>query len=287
MNQKLENILSAQELEQIITWYRDENVSLREIERRTRHGRQALAKMLERLEVKTTKGNHYRYYFFDFDFFEKIDSELKAYWLGFLYADGCILPVKNGEQEIQLDLAQQDEDMVQWFKTDLKSTYPLTYDNYKAKKNPNSQVMVRQKLRSQKTVDDLKRLGCVERKSLILKFPNSDQVPLELIRHFIRGYFDGDGSIYVGPPLNGSKLIGQVSFVGTEDFIKQLATYFPNMGSVLPDKRKTNSWYLNIGGNYNIIKIYHFLYDDATRYMKRKHDKFKIIIEQYDESQGV
>lgn len=177
--------------------------------------------------------------------------------------------------------------MVQWFQTDLKSTYPLTYDNAKAKKNPNSQTMVRQKLRSQKTVDDLKRLGCVERKSLILKFPTADQVPPQLVRHFIRGYFDGDGSISLKIPPNGNKIVGDVSFVGTEDFIKSLATYFPDIGSILPDKRKTNSWYFNVGGNYNIIKIYHFLYDGATRYMQRKYDKFKIIVDQYDESQGV
>lgn len=56
--------------------------------------------------------------------------------------------------------------------------------------------MVIQSLRSQKTVDDLKQLGCIERKSLILKFPTEEQVPFDLLHHFIRGYFDGDGSIF-------------------------------------------------------------------------------------------
>lgn len=61
--------------------------------------------MLERLGIKTTYGNHYRKYTFNFNFFEKIDNELKAYWLGFLYADGCIHKInKYGEQELSLTL---------------------------------------------------------------------------------------------------------------------------------------------------------------------------------------
>jgi len=78
MGKLLEELISEEELNDIIQMYQN-NVSLREIERKTQHGRAALAKMLERLNIKTTTGNHYRKYFFDFDFFEKIDNELKAY----------------------------------------------------------------------------------------------------------------------------------------------------------------------------------------------------------------
>ena len=58
------------------------------------------------------------------------------------------------------------------------------------------------------------------------------------------------------------------------------------MGSIFPDKRKENSWYLSIGGNYQVIKVYHLLYDNSTRYMERKYLKFKELITKYDESQG-
>lgn len=285
-SQRLENLLSEKELQQIIQWYKNENISLRELARRTSRSRSALAAMLERLGVKTTKGNHYRHYFFDFDFFETIDNELKAYWLGFLYADGCVFSSREyGEQEFKLSLAQTDEEMICLFKQDLKSTYPILYDDSHKKKNPAHQIMVRQVLRSQKTVDDLKRLGCVENKSLILKFPTSEQVPEEFIRHFIRGYFDGDGSISITTSSSGHKT-GSIQIVGTENFIKELSKYFPNMGSIIKDKRKINSWYLSIGGNYKIMEVYHYFYDDATRFMPRKYEKFKTILEQYGESQG-
>lgn len=72
---KLEDMLSQEELEQIITWYSVDNVSLRELEKKTGRSRPALSRMLERLGIKTTTGNHYRKYFFNFDYFSKIEEE--------------------------------------------------------------------------------------------------------------------------------------------------------------------------------------------------------------------
>lgn len=65
---KLIETLTQEQINEIVQMYQN-NISLREIERRTPYGRPAIAKMLEELGVKTTSGNHYRKYFFDFDFF--------------------------------------------------------------------------------------------------------------------------------------------------------------------------------------------------------------------------
>lgn len=234
--------------------------------------------MLERLKIKTTVGNHYRKYFFDFDFFEKIDCELKAYWLGFIYADGCILSKnKTGEQDISIQIAKRDIELLEKFKTDIKSTYPIREDKSKNRQNSNWQIQVIQCLRSQKTVDDLKRLGCAERKSLILEFPTEKQVPFKFVYDFIRGYFDGDGSI------TQYKNAFSISITGTKNFITTLSTYFIG-GSVVQDKRKTNSWYFNLGGNLQVLQFYHLLYDNKTRYMRRKYDKFQLLVQKYSES---
>lgn len=279
---KLEDMISKEELTEIIEMYQN-NVSLREIEKRTSHGRPAITKMLQRLGIKTTTGNHYRKYFFDFNFFEKIDNEYKAYWLGFIYADGCILKQDNrgyGEQEFKIQIAKEDLQLLEKFKQDIKSTYPIREDKSKNEKNSNHQIQVIQSLRSQKTVDDLKKLGCVENKSLILTFPSEQQVPKELQKHFIRGYFDGDGSI------SETKEHYYVNFVGTEPFIKSLYQIL-KIGSVFQDKRKENSWYLSIGGNLQVIKFYHLLYDNSNRYMQRKYEKFQLLLNKYNESQGI
>ena len=278
----LENTLKEEEINEIIKMYQN-NISLRQIAEKTHHSRAALSQMLEHLGIKKTKGNHYRKYFFDFNYFEKIDDEKKAYWLGFLYADGNIVKQDNrgyGEQEFKISVAKRDEEILEKYKEDLKSTYPLRYDESSHKQNPKNQIQVICSYRSQKTVEDLKKLGCVENKSLILTFPNEQQVPNEFIYDFIRGYFDGDGSItsYQGKY--------NINIVGTKDFISKLATYFEG-GSVYQDKRKENSWYYNLGGNHQVLKFYHLLYDNSTRYLKRKYDKFQPLINKYEEIQGI
>lgn len=270
------NILSEEEKNEIIEMYQN-NIPLREIQERTGRSRQSISKMLEDLGIKTTKGNHYRQYFFNFNFFEKIDCEIKAYWLEFLYADGCIMSKRpNRAQEFKISIGEKDLELLEKFKTDIHSTYPIRYDNSKQKINSNRQKMVIQCLSSQKTVDDLKKLGCIENKSLTLTFPTADQVPEEYIYDFIRGYFDGDGNI------SETKGKYNISIVGTEDFINKLSTYFPFGGSVFPDKRKTNSWYFNLGGNFQVLKFYHLLYDNKIRYMERKYLKFQSLLQKYE-----
>lgn len=157
-----------------------------------------------------------------------------------MYADGCVLPLGKdgyGQQTFKLSLQKKDEQTIIDFKEDLNSTYPIRYDYSKYNKNKNQQIQVFLEQCSQKTVDDLKKLGCVESKSLILDFPTNEQVPSDFIYHFIRGYFDGDGSITYNKQ---SEKNFSICFTGTEKFIKKLASYFDG-GSVIKDNRKINS----------------------------------------------
>ena len=80
--------------QQIITDYLS-NKSIRQIEKDYGVTRQSVAKFLEEKNIKTTKGNHYRLYTHQFDYFEIIDTEEKAYWLGFMFADGFIMDYTN------------------------------------------------------------------------------------------------------------------------------------------------------------------------------------------------
>ena len=89
---------------QIIAAYKN-NISLRQIEKDFDVSRKTISKFLEEKGIKTVKGNHYRKYFHNFDFFEKIDSEEKAYWLGFMFADGYIVNYDNYYVEDVLGLS--------------------------------------------------------------------------------------------------------------------------------------------------------------------------------------
>ena len=150
--------------------------------------------------------------------FEKIDTEEKAYWLGFLYADGS---VGSKEDKIELGLAEKDLKHIEKFKTFMNINNKISYRE-KTKS-------YRMSFRSAKCKQDLIDKGCIPKKSLILDFPNENQVPKELQRHFIRGYFDGDGSISTpknsyGPRKNGRT----ISFIGTQDFLQSIIDIFVN-----------------------------------------------------------
>lgn len=69
--------------------------SLRQIEKDYGVTRQTTAKFLEKQFIKTTTGNHYRIYHHNENYFETIDNEHKAYWLGFMFADGHISNYDN------------------------------------------------------------------------------------------------------------------------------------------------------------------------------------------------
>ena len=201
-------------------------------------------------------------------FFQVIDTEEKAYWLGFLYADGCVT-----NKAVRLEISIKDRKHLEKFKDILQYQNAHFYfrkDIESILLHMNSSVMVQ----------DLEKLGCVKKKTYILQFPNTEQVPLSLIHHFMRGYFDGDGCIYVHPKLYS---ISTFSLVGTLDFLQRYQEVL-NQGIC---KTTTNKIYslksqnigsISFGGSLQVKKIYDFLYHDATLYLERKKEKFDIVI---------
>ena len=173
------NKVDAETKNKIIEAYKN-NMSLREIEKEFKVLRATVSKFLEEQNIKKIKGNHYRKYFHDFDFFENIDTEEKAYWLGFMFADGYIVNHENryGEDSFGLTLAEDSLDSIEKFKKSLHATNPILYDNSKSIGQPQAKIV----LTSQKTVNDLIDKGCVKQKSLILQPPKkvSEKLPVHV-----------------------------------------------------------------------------------------------------------
>ena len=121
--------------------------------------------------------------------------------MGFLYADGYV----NSEKGVELTLKADDLEHIESFKKFLNSNHNIEF-----RKNVNA---YRINIYSKKMANDLINLGCFQNKSLKLKFPTNQQVPKELISHFMRGYFDGDGCISYGQ--------GQLRFsvLGCKEFL--------------------------------------------------------------------
>lgn len=209
-------------------------------------------------------------------FFSVIDTERKAYWLGFLYADGNVLQEKHSFRT-RLTLTESDSDIIEELKKDLEATHNIYH--WKSHGYPNSKPLKVLAITSRKMFEDLGRLGCYPRKSLTLRFPTSDQVPDHLIRHFIRGYFDGDGCITFKIPAESKRPFIQIE--GTKEFLESLRKCLDVHGIPVDSKlykrhknRLTNAYNLRIMAAKKVKAMYHFLYDEATFWMKRKRDRF-------------
>lgn len=262
--------LKDEQIQQIIEDYQN-GKSMRQIERDYNVARQSVAKYLEEKQIKTTKGNHYRKYKHQYDYFENIDTEEKAYWLGFMFADGYIVDYskKYGEDKFGITLHSKDKKTLEQFKKSIQSTNPIT------DVSSNGRQLHRIIMSSQKTVDDLISHGCIKQKSLILKPPIG--VPQSLIHHFIRGYFDGDGSI----SLYNDKRQIKTLYCGCVSFISKLNDYLYNDGIVNrssinfgKDKKRRIFCDIEWSGFTNMKAIFHYMYDDATIYGNRKYNKF-------------
>jgi hypothetical protein len=126
------------------------------------------------------------------DNFFSIWSNNMAYILGFIMADGC-LPYRAGKPSSSLDfgLAKLDKKILENINIMMESNFPIyTYDNMKSGHSRSSLY-----IRNKKIVSDLNGLGIMARKTFLLKW--IDCCPSEFHSHLCRGYFDGDGSIFI------------------------------------------------------------------------------------------
>jgi len=208
----------------------------------------------------------YRKYQIDESVFETIDTEEKAYWLGMLYADGNVSDRSN---DIEVTLQAEDYNHLlklrDFFKTDKpvykkdKKKYDKTYEGY------------RLIICSKKIKQDLIRLGCLPRKSHILQFPTTEQVPEHLMSHFVRGYFDGDGCITFAN--KGVTLV--IELLGTEDFLTQYLIWSERNHHRIHDFKhsKETKRVQHFGEEARFIL--NRLYVNANVYLERKYNLYK------------
>lgn len=203
--------------------------------------------------------------------FEKIDNEEKAYWLGFLYADGSITYRDSYPTRYCLELGLKKDDVlhIDKFKSFMKSQRPINF-----RLNTNSYKIM---ILSKKLCVDLIKLGCYPKKSLTLKFPTEQNVPNFLIRHFLRGYFDGDGCIQINYK---NQLFKNCSILGTKEFLESMLVILNLEKKVIlkKDKRHLNNTYYI---QFNLETSYYFLnllYYNNNISLQRKQDKYEFAV---------
>lgn len=208
-----------------------------------------------------------RQYTVNEQFFEKIDTQEKAYVLGFLFADGC--NQRNGS--IQLSII--DLEILEKIKTAMNFEGVTRIIKPKIKSRKIQYCIC---IGCRKMSNDLIKLGCVHNKTYFASFPKEEQVPNYLINHFIRGLNDGDGII----TKNSKKNVWTTRIVGTkmicEGLSKTTNKHINIPGCVCPLHVSPNhtTYGFTIGGKNQILKYLNWLYKDATIYMERKYQKY-------------
>lgn len=216
--------------------------------------------LLKRKGIKT-KGNKHNFPRDEF-YFSNIDSEEKAYWLGFLYADGC---VHSNSNEISITL--KDRDHLEKFRKAIKSNNKIgeSID----KRFSSMPKIYHFSIKDKQLKSDLIKWGCVPNKSLTLtKIPN---IPRDFVSHFIRGYFDGDGSLHW---LNGTKNF-RISFVGTAPFLKDIQKEL-GLSLSLGQQEGNKSKYFQVAGRKQVPMILDYIYKDSNENIRltRKYKNY-------------
>lgn len=231
---------------------------------------------MKKYQFKFSKA--FKKYKFNENYFDIIDCEHKAYWFGFLMADGY-----NHESKtvVCLRLKYNDLEILEKMKMDLEYTGPIYEINRIV--NGAQRKYCELNLCSVIFSRQLAELGCTQGKTYTIEFPNN--IPEPLIHHFIRGYFDGDGCISITKRYdrkNPTSKMYQFNIVGRKEFIAIVKKHIcKNTGVKNTTFNTTKNSYaqaIHWSGKNVVTKILNYLYKDATIYLKRKHDKYLELI---------
>ena len=214
----------------------------------------------------------HRQYEIDENYFDIIDTPRKAYYLGLLYADGNNMPEKR---EIRISLQECDKYILEKMKDDLNYSGPLRFIDYNTK-NPNYKNQWTLDITNEHMSDSLESHGVCKCKSLILKWP--DNLDRSLYSHFVRGYFDGDGCLYISK----NHKINEVGFVGANSFLTKFIEIIREEIGVdfyirdLDIKKYNPATKGARISNRNGIKLFlDWIYKDSDIMLERKYDKYQ------------
>ncbi len=210
-----------------------------------------------------------RKYDLDDYYFDNINTQEKAYFLGYLYADGNVSKKRN---ELILNLNKKDKNILLKFKRLLSSNRPLS-----ERKKTNQFVLL---INSPQIKKSLIKYGCIPCKSNILTYPSFLKPELE--NHFIRGYFDGDGWFkQVKSYLSKKNVLskkGVAGIISSKNFCLEFVNKLEKMGiSAKFDKKDYANGrvrVVNICGNRNVIKFMDWIYKNSTIHLDRKYKKY-------------
>lgn len=268
---KRRNIITQEVKDQIVIVYK-QTYSIYKTAKILNISSSFVYKFLHKENKDLLKRNHFssikkprRKYPCDENFFDKIDTEAKSYLLGFLYADGY-----NSETEdtIKLGIGQEDISVLDYFSNKIEMERP--YEKCKGQ-------VIRLNIHSTHMSKQLVKWGCGQAKTFKLKYP--EFLSEDLQRHFIRGYFDGDGCMY----LLKQQSTGRLSFTGYIPFLESINIHLnkkvnTTVRNIYPINGDRGTGSLEYTSKKDIEKIHTYMYQDCEFKLDRKYKKVNQIV---------
>jgi intein-encoded DNA endonuclease-like protein len=233
-------------------------LSCLEIAKNINSSRAIIERILKQADVKIRTRKDYCK--FNKHYLDSLDSEEKAYFLGFMFADGYN---QQDARQARLVLQSRDIKILDRFSELLK---------HKNKPKINSVGQYGLSFCSQHFSNRLASLGCIQNKSLKLRFPDLEP---DLIRHFVRGYFDGDGCLYHN--LKSNQIM--IAIISTESFCISLQEICLKFLDIKPQKLANHpnnpiTKIFRITGKHKISKFLTWIYDKSSICLDRKFNKY-------------
>jgi hypothetical protein len=215
-------------------------------------------------------------YSYDRNKFEKILTEDDAYWLGFLYADGYVCH-SNNSWWYGVELQYRDIGHLKKLNKYMNGNMHIDTFYHKSPTSENICKMCKIMYCSKQLFLNLANCGCMQRKSKVITMPFG-VVPEQLIRHFIRGYFDGDGScgIYRHSERKYIKYPRAKITCGSHDFVNQLKEYLNNINircGIVTSKE--GNYDIFFSGKDNVVNFLKYMYNESNIYLDRKYEIYK------------
>ena len=214
---------------------------------------------------------------FNQNIFDIIDTEEKAYWLGFIFADGYI---SSKDNSFELGLKISDKSHLEKFNKFMEHE---KYNIKIGKSILDGKTFYNCKwyITNKHLWNTLNSYGCTPRKSLTLRFPDENIFKSKkLIKHFIRGYFDGDGCLSYSKNNIQDSCSPAITLLGTKRFlikVKELLFRF-NIDSRIREDKRNNVWILYFSKKENSYKFLDYIYLNSNIYLSRKYKRYKFLI---------
>ena len=269
-------VITEELKQEIIKYYLSQPMTIKQVEDKYELSHPTITKILKDVpkytKAKLNNPNMKEH------FFQEINEEAKAYFLGLLISDGNVFKDNTGRQaSISITLDLKDEYMLEKFKEVLQANTSVGHDGRGC-----GQIAVRSNIMA----EDLAKYGVVPRKSYNTYLP---LISKEMMPHLIRGIFDGDGSIMAKPnPSNDghNRFLHSISFCGTHQLMEDISNYIlENLGikTAVYDYKDRNLSELKIQNIDNIAKFGYWIYRNSTIFLNRKKDIFNDFLKHYND----